>query len=232
MDPVWMVLGGAALVATAARVRTYLSHVTSDRETAKAELAAIRQHAEADAVAFGEELAQLDVRLAEVELDEDARLDYQAALESYEFALRIVDRLDSVEQISEVVDALAGGRYAKACVLARVEGTPLPAFRTPCFFDPSHGPAATEVLHTAAGRGTRKVPACAQDAARQADDEKPSVRTVWVNGKEVPYWAAGGLHQPYENGYVPRTVREATLDHRASYNQFMNSQYSAGGFPT
>ncbi len=54
---------------------------------------------------------------------------------------------------------------------------------------------------------------------------------VLVNGKEVPYWAAGGLHQPYENGYVPRTVREATLDIRSTYNQF-SAPNDGSGFPT
>ena len=191
----------------------------------------MRRLAEADAVLFGEELTRLDARVADDELDEDARVDYQAALDSYEAALRVADRLRSVDDVSEVVDALAAGRYAAACVLARLEGKPLPAFKVPCFFDPRHGPAATEVLWTAPGRGTRKVPACSQDAARQSDGEKVDVKMVWVNGQEVPYWAAGGLHQPYENGYVPRTVTEATRDTRSTYSWHMPPP-GGGTFPT
>lgn len=231
MDPVLLFLGGGAVVAGALRLRTHLQNKKSDRDTARSELAAMRHLAEADAVLFGEELARLDARVADAELDAESRVDYQAALDAYESALRVVDNLSSVDSVSEVVDALAAGRYSAACVVARLEGTPRPAFRTPCFFDPSHGPASTEVLWNMTGKGTRKVPACAQDAARQADGEKPDVKMVLVNGKEVPYWAAGGLHQPYEKGYVPRTAREAILDTRSTYNWHMNQQ-GGGGFPT
>ena len=233
MDPLLLTLGGGATVAAALGAWARFQHARSDRQSTRSELADIKQLAEADAVLFGEELTRLDARVAGADLDEDTRLDYQAALDSYESVLRVVDRLRSIDDVSEVVDGLAAGRYAVACVLARVEGTPLPPFKVPCFFDPRHGPASTEVLWTAPGRGTRKVPACAQDAARQSDGEKVDVKMVWVNGQEVPYWAAGGLHQPYTNGYAPRTVREATLDQRATYDQFTNSQYwGGGGFPT
>jgi hypothetical protein len=215
MDPVLIALGGAAVVAGTVRLYHRLQQRRGDRRDAEAELAAITHLAEADAVLFGEELSRLGTRVADAELDEDTRADYQSALDSYETAGRVVDRLRTIDDVSEVVDALAAGRYAVACVLARVEGTPLPAFRVPCFFDPRHGPASTEVMWTAPGHGTRKVPACAQDAERHERGAEPDVTMVRVNGCEVPYWAAGGLHQPYENGYVPRTAREATLDQRA-----------------
>lgn len=232
MDPLLLVLGGGAVAAGSLRLRTHLQNKKSDRETERSELAAMRRLAEADAVLFGEELTRLDARVADAELDAEARADYQAALDAYESALRVVDNPRSIDSVSEVVDALAAGRYAAACVVARLEGTPLPVFRTPCFFDPSHGPASTEVLWNMTGKGTRKVPACAQDAARQADGDRPDVKMVLVNGKEVPYWAAGGLHQPYEKGYVPRTAREATLDTRSTHQWHIRPPGGAGGFPT
>ncbi len=222
--------GGGLVVAAGVRLRARRFATRVDKEIAESELADIRHLAEADAVQFGEELARLDARVAD--LGEEARTDYQAALDSYESALRLADRLRTLDDVSEVVDALAVGRYAAACVLARSEGAPLPAYRVPCFFDPRHGPATTEVLWTAAGRGTRKVPACAQDAARQADGARPDVTMVRINGQEVPYWAAGGLHQPYVNGYAPRTAREAGLDIRSRH--FLDSdpnQIGGGGFP-
>lgn len=230
MDPVWIALGGAAVIAGTVRVYNRLQQRRGDRRNAVAELASITRMAEADAVLFGEELSRLDARVADAELDDDARADYQAALDSYETALRIVDRLKTIDHVSEVVDALAAGRYAAVCVLARLEGTPLPTFRIPCFFDPRHGPASTEVMWTAPGHGTRNVPACAQDAERHARGVEPDVTMVRINGCEVPYWAAGGLHQPYENGYEPRTVREATLDQRAHYLQYNDPNQHIGGF--
>ena len=228
------VAGGAVAAAGISWVRTRRLHARVDKELAASELVAIRHLAEADAVQFGEELARLDARVSGVELDADTRTDYQAALDSYEAALRLVDGLRTLDDVSEVVDALAVGRYAVACVLARAEGAPLPVLRVPCFFDPRHGPASTEVLWTAPGHGTRKVPACAQDAARQAEGERPDVKMVRIDGQEVPYWAAGGLHQPYVNGYAPRTAREAGLDIRSRYMLENDPNRINGGgiFPT
>ena len=75
------------------------------------------------------------------------------------------------------------------------------------------------------------MPACAVDAASQAEGVEPDVTMVWINGQEVPYWAAGGLHRPYENGYQPRTVTEATLDTRSTYSWHMPPA-GGGTFPT
>ena len=220
--------GGAAAVAYP-RLRDRIRFRRNEKAQAVAELAAIRSIAEADAVLLGEELARLDARTSGTELDQDADADYQAALEAYESALVLVDRLESVDDVSKVVDALAVGRYAVACVLARVEGTPPPAFRAPCFFDPRHGPASTEVRWHPPGRGTRLVPACAQDAARQAAGADPEVQMVRIGGLEVPYWEAGDLYQPFKKGYSPRTVREATLDHRAQYSLYEHPFVWGGG---
>ena len=229
MDPVLLLLVGGALAAGSVGVYNRVQQARRNRASARTELADIARLAEADAVSFGEELARLDARVADAELDAETRVDYQNALDAYESALRVADRLETIDQVSGVVDALAAGRYSAACVQARVDGAPLPTFSTPCFFDPRHGPAATEVLWTARGRGTRKVPACAQDAERQQRGAELDVTMVRINGLEVPYWAAGGLYQPYENGYAPRTVREATLDIKAAHSLY-DSPFDMGGF--
>ena len=77
----------------------------------------------------------------------------------------------------------------------------MPAMRTPCFFNPQHGPAATEVEWTTGRYGTRRVAACAQDAARVANREHPEVRTVYDGSVEVPYWESGSAYDPYRSGY-------------------------------
>ena len=230
MDPFLLVLGAGAVVAAAPRVRRHLQGRRSGKQRAQAELAAIRHLAESDAVLFGEELARLDAAVGQAGLDEESRTDYQTALDSYESALRTVDRLGTIDDVVELVNTLSVGRYAVACVRARVEGGPLPAYRIPCFFDPRHGPASTDVLWNPPGQGTRKVPACAQDAARKAVGDEPDLMTVRVDGRQVPYWAAGGLHRPYENEYTPRTPREAIIDHKASYSLYDNPVDRFGGF--
>jgi hypothetical protein len=187
------------------------------RRVAREELEVVRRLAGEDVIFLGEELRRLDARTSGRELDEHARRDYQTALDAYESAQRAVDRIGSADEVSRVVDSLAAGRFAIACVLARVEGAPVPKERTPCFFNPQHGPATTEMLWTRPGRGTRRVPACAQDAARGADGQEPEVRMVKLRGRTVPYWEAGEAIQPYTNGYFPTSVTEMRRDHKALY---------------
>jgi len=172
-----------------------------ERETARAELETLRTLADEDVTLLGEELRRLEHRVAGHELDDDTRLDYQKALDAYEAAGRTVRRLRSADEVSLVADTLATGRHALACVRARVAGLPVPEVRTPCFFNPQHGPSVREVLWTQTGRGTRMVPACSQDAARIAAKERPDVRYVRIGSRKVPYWEAGSAFAPYVRGY-------------------------------
>ncbi len=176
------------------------------RDSAAEELTGVRRLAEEDVVLFGEELMALGDRLGRQQIDAETRADYQRALDAYEASQRAAAMLNEPEQISRVTDALATGRYAVACVRARAEGLPVPQLRTPCFFNPQHGPSVRDVEWTTSRHGTRLVPACAQDAARVAARERPEVRTVTIEGRSVPYWEAGAAFLPYSSGYFPAGV--------------------------
>ncbi|MFB6722514.1 hypothetical protein ACFCV3_20215 [Kribbella sp. NPDC056345] len=164
--------------------------------------------AEEDAIVFGEELTRFgDAH----EVGADARHDYQTALDAYERAKRLVDKLKTVESISAVIDTLTAGRYALACARARVDGVPLPERRTPCFFNPQHGPASVDVVWTPRSGPTRKVPACAQDAARIKAGEDPPVRLVRYGGQQVPAWEAGAPNEPYRIGFFTSSTARAVV---------------------
>lgn len=165
------------------------------------ELAGVRQLADEDVTLLGEQLQRLDAEVAGRELDEPARIDYQRALDAYESAQRAVPRIRDADEISKITDTLSTGRYALTCVQARVAGRQVPEFRVPCFFNPQHGPSVTDIMWTPRGRGTRKVPACARDAARVANHERPEVRQVRIGSQAVPYWEAGAAYLPYGQGY-------------------------------
>jgi len=172
------------------------------------ELQHVRLMAEEDAIVFGEELTRFgDAH----ELDADARHDYQTALDAYESAKRLVDKLKTVESISAVIDTLTAGRYALACARARVDGLPLPERRTPCFFNPQHGPATGDVVWTPRSGPTRKVPACAQDAARVKAGEDPPVRMVRYGEQQVPAWEAGAPTEPYRIGFFTSSSARAVV---------------------
>jgi hypothetical protein len=193
---VLLAVGGGGIVATRWRRRRALAAAE------QGELDGVRRLAEEDVTILGEQLQRLDAEVAGHELNEPTRVEYQTALDAYESAQRAVPRLRTPDEISKVTDTLSTGRYALACVQARVANRPLPELRVPCFFNPQHGPSVADVMWTPPrGRGTRLVPACAQDAARVAAHEDPEVRTVKIRSRTVPYWEAGAAFQPYGAGY-------------------------------
>jgi hypothetical protein len=166
-----------------------------------AELEPVKKLAFEDVTALGEELQGLDLELAGRPLDEGQRADYQRALDAYESAKAAADRMAQPEDVKHVTEILEDGRYAMACVRARVAGDPLPTRRPPCFFDPRHGMSVEDVPYTPPGGTQRDVPACALDAERVRAGAEPDIRKVMVGSRRVPYWQGGPAYQPYARGY-------------------------------
>lgn len=162
-------------------------------------LSASLRAAEEDVTRFGEELQALDVTGGT--LDAAARQDYERALDSYEHAKQSLAAVTRPDEVRFVTEILEEGRYAVACLQARVAGQPLPAKRPPCFFNPSHGPSTQNVEWAQQGQPSRSVPACAADAERVLAGGVPYIRTVQVGARRVPYWEAGREYAPWAQGY-------------------------------
>lgn len=170
-------------------------------ERKQLELEPVKKLAFEDVTALGEDLQDLDADLVGRDLDAGANADYQRALDSYESAKTAADRLDQPEDVKHVTQILDDGRYAIACVRARVVGDPLPTRRPPCFFDPRHGTAVADVDWTPPGGTQRQVPACALDAERVAAGAEPDTRQVMVGSQRMPYYQGGPAYEPYAAGY-------------------------------
>lgn len=168
---------------------------------AERELEPVKRLALEDITALGDQLRDLDLDTAGTALDEGARADYQRALDAYEAAGRAGEALTRPEDISNVTTIVEDGRYAIACVRARVGGQPLPTRRPACFFDPRHGPSVVDVSWAPSGGAVRDVPACALDAERVRAGAEPDVRQVMVGSRRVPYWEGGRAYRPYAAGY-------------------------------
>jgi len=166
-----------------------------------AELEPVKKLAFEDVTALGEQLQELDLDLAGRQLDDGERADYQRALDAYENAKSASDKMAAPDDIRHVTEILEDGRYAIACVRARVGGEPLPTRRPPCFFDPRHGLSVEDVPYAPAGGASRDVPACALDAERVRAGAEPDIRKVMVGSRRVPYWQGGPAYQPYARGY-------------------------------
>jgi hypothetical protein len=191
------------LVAAAIAAAVIVSRRTQARavEEQRARLEPVKKLAEEDVTALGTELQALDAELAGRQLDEGARADYQRALDAYEAAKVSADRISAPDEVRHVTEILEDGRYAIACVQARVAGQPLPTRRPPCFFDPRHGLSVADVEWTPPSGTTREVPACALDAERVRAGAEPDSRQVMVGAQRMPYYQGGPAYAPYAAGY-------------------------------
>ena len=165
------------------------------------ELAPVKKLAFEDITAFGVDLQDLDHEMSGHDLDAGANADYQRALDTYESAKTAGDSITRHEDIRHITSIVEDGRYAIACVRARVEGRPLPTRRPPCFFDPRHGPSVADVLFVPPDGVERDVPACALDVERVNAGAEPDVRKVMVGAQRVPYYQGGRAYEPYAAGY-------------------------------
>lgn len=170
-------------------------------ERRQAELEPVKKLVDEDVTALGVQLQDLDLDLAGHQLGPVEHADYQRALDAYEAAKTAADAMTAPDDVRHVTEILEDGRYAIACVRARVAGEPLPPRRPPCFFDPRHGPSVVDVPWTPAGGATRDVPACALDAERIDAGADPHARMVMQGAQRVPYYQGGPAYQPYARGY-------------------------------
>jgi len=194
---VLLVVAGLLIAVQVSRGRTR----ERDRQALAVELEPVKRLAYEDVTALGEELQALDGEVSGLTLDEGTRADYQRALDAYEDAKVSADAMSAPDDITHVTQILDDGRYAVACVRARVAGEPLPTRRPACFFDPRHGLSVADVTYTPVGGTARQVPACALDAERVAAGADPHVRTVMQGSRRVPYWDGGPAYAPYAAGY-------------------------------
>jgi hypothetical protein len=194
-----LMIGLVAVAATAYRRQQQRRREVEARQAE--DLAAVKRTADEDVTRFGEEVTRLDTEVIAHDLDDVGRQDYQRALDCYEQAKEAVGAVRTPEEIRHVTEVLEDGRYAIACVRARLAGEPLPQRRPPCFFNPAHGPSTTDVAWAPPGGQKRDVPVCAADAERVEAGAEPDIRTVMQGPRRVPYWEGGPAYSPWAQGY-------------------------------
>jgi hypothetical protein len=183
--------GGVAILASRRRRR---------REEA-AEFAEVKENARDDLVALGDDIRALELDMELPGASGEAKADYETAVGAYgraDQAWRLAQRPDDLEPVGA---ALEEGRWAMQSARARLEGRTPPERRSPCFFDPRHGPSDREVEWAPHGGAPRMVPACEADAQRVERGEDPEAREVTVGGQRMPYWAAGPMYAPFMGGF-------------------------------
>lgn len=196
-----IVLGSVVVVGGAGAYAVARVNRRKRDERAREALEKLRVVVDEDITAFGEELDRLDFHPGEPGADDAMRADYERSLDSYEKAKSLMGAAQRPEDVRGVTEALEDGRFALATLAARRTGAPLPERRSPCFFDPRHGPSTTDAEWAPPSGVRRTVPVCAADAARLADGTDPQTRTVQTEHGPRPYWEAGPAYGPWAGGY-------------------------------
>jgi hypothetical protein len=187
------------------RIRRELSLQAADH------LRLSRKAADEDITAFGEELTELHFETLTTELDEDLRRDYQQALDAYERAKELVRSAAAPEGVRSVTSTLEDGRFAQACLLARRDGDQLPERRPPCFFNPNHGPARTDVMWAPPGGVEREIPVCLMCSHRLEENLAPEIRLVRLGNRRVPWFMSGPAYESYALGYYGAAIDSGRL---------------------
>ncbi|MFT3887367.1 MAG: hypothetical protein QM713_04285 [Arachnia sp.] len=173
---------------------------------------ASRDAIDEDITRFGDELRDLDLDVVGRELDEATQADYTTALDAYDGAKQHLATARSNADVRKIAEIMESGRYAVACVRARVNGQPVPERRPPCFFDPAHGVSVADVAWAPPGGAARQVPACAADMQRIRTGHDPSIRMVYAGPQQamVPYWDHSD-YAPWAQGYYGRYGMDPAL---------------------
>lgn len=183
--------GGAALLVRRGR----------RRRAEAAEFAEVKDNARDDLVALGDDIRALDLDVDMPGVSPDARADYERAVNAYDVADTKWKGARRPRDLEPVGSALEEGRWAMSSAKARLEGVEPPEHRSPCFFDPRHGPSTRDVEWAPPHGESRMVPACEADALRVEEGEEPKAREVTVGGERMPYWAAGPMYAPFIGGF-------------------------------
>jgi hypothetical protein len=162
-------------------------------------IAALRGVLDQDVTQLGERLGSFD--LTDPRLDDAGRADLQRALDAYATASDVSARATTDTDVTRATSELEEGRYALACVEARMDGRALPSHRAPCFVDPRHGPSSDDVEWAPDGGAPRPVPVCPSCATTVRSGSAPAALEVDTPEGRQPYWRAGNDYAPYARGY-------------------------------
>ena len=162
-------------------------------------IAALRGVLDQDVTQLGERLGSFD--LTDPRLDDAGRADLQRALDAYATASDVSARATTDTDVTRATSELEEGRYALACVEARMDGRALPSHRAPCFVDPRHGPSSDDVEWAPDGGAPRPVPVCPSCATTVRSGAAPAALEVDTPEGRQPYWRAGNDYAPYARGY-------------------------------
>ena len=173
------------------------------KRTRERELADVKNTVRDELIALGEDIRAVELDLQMPDADAEAQRAYASAVEAYERANRIWETARTPRDLKPAAEELEEGRYAMLWAREVLAGRTPPERRTPCFFDPRHGPSSRDVSWCPPGGTPRDVPACEADAKRIDGGQPPETRFVERDGQRVPFYEAGPAFAPFYSGFFP-----------------------------
>jgi hypothetical protein len=119
-----------------------LSNARRRRRERDEQVAELREAADDDLVALGEDVRSVDLDVEMPNADPRARAALGRALEAYDEANELLHDARRPEDFGRITETIAEGRQAMAETRAHLDGREPPPARPPCFFDPRHGPSS------------------------------------------------------------------------------------------
>lgn len=159
---------------------------------------------------FGDRLTALRERIGTAKIPVSARQDYVAAVRQHRLAYEEADRAGAADETRPIRAALEEGGWRLARAEARLAGGRPPERRTPCFFDPRHGPSTSDVSWRDPNGVLHLVPSCPDDIARVVAGEEPRLRLIPVDGLWRPHWWPHQDLEAWTAGYYPGAAENAT----------------------
>ena len=199
------------------------------RQEQAAELEEVKDNVRDDLVVLGDEIRALDLDIQMPDIPPEARADYETAVNAYDRANRAYETARRPEDLQPVGEALEEGRWAMMSARARLERREPPERRSPCFFDPRHGPSSREVEWAPDGGEPRMVPACEADAQRVERGDDPEAREMMVGGQRMPYWAAGPAYAPFMGGFFGGRAPTRPVDGHDARRSMWDAPGDVGG---
>ena len=209
------------------------------RQEQAAAFAEVKDNARDDLVALGDDIRALDLDMEMPGVLPAAKEDYDQAVGAYDRADQAWRLAGRPQDLEKVGAELEEGRWAMTSARHRLDGKEPPERRSPCFFNPRHGPSDREVSWAPEHGEPRLVPACEADARRVEEGEEPRAREVLVNGERVPYWNAGPMYAPFAGGFYGSgllpglmigTLMGGMWDGSAGAGDFGGGDFGGGGF--
>jgi len=182
-----LVIGGIVLLLVVGSLFLMWRSTKASKERLARQIQVSRDEIRAHVSAVADAILALDDRVTISTPEVKAR--FAAVNQTYAEVREQVEVATTIPQLEALEDRIDDARWEVAAIEAVLDGRPEPERPedqpAACFFDPTHG-AGTESVEVTSPAGQRRVGVCRNCADLLALGEEPPVRTVEVNGRQVP----------------------------------------------